>query len=114
MLTESSLALSREGLGERLLGFVAAPRPYNASSKAAQIAQAVNGSGYGSYFNSLGFLDGFSRQPASWFNVSANYLSIDRPGEPHLLGILVIPAPSESLTSMRSHILSLIDDHLAI
>ena len=53
----------------------------NASSKAAIISRSVNGSGYGDYKNSAGFLDGFTQQPAQWFNVSAQYIATDPPGE---------------------------------
>ena len=52
----------------------------NATSKAAIISRSVNGSGYGDYKNSAGFLDGFTKQPAQWFNVSALYLATDPPG----------------------------------
>lgn len=41
----------------------------------------MNGSGYGDYKNSAGFLDGFTQFPAQWFNVSATFLATDPPGK---------------------------------
>ena len=52
----------------------------NATSKAQIISRSVNGSGYGVYKNTVGFLDGFTQQPAQWFNASLQYSLTDPPG----------------------------------
>ncbi|DBA92269.1 TPA: hypothetical protein ACH3X2_003703 [Trebouxia sp. C0005] len=59
----------------------------NTTSKAAIDSRAVNGSGYssapgaayGAYGNQPGFLNGFTQQPAQWFNASAVYVQTDPP-----------------------------------
>lgn len=54
----------------------------NATSKAALISAAVNGSGYGVYGNPTGYLDGLSHDnPAAWFNLSTNFARIQPPGK---------------------------------
>lgn len=61
----------------------------NASSKAAQVTRAVNGSGYGAFGNPSQYLDGLSSQnPAAWFNLSNTFAAIDPPGWSRLLNEL--------------------------
>ncbi|KAK9827504.1 hypothetical protein WJX74_006310 [Apatococcus lobatus] len=51
----------------------------NATSKTQIISRSVNGSGYGIYKNTVGFLDGFTQQPAQWFNASLQFYLTDPP-----------------------------------
>lgn len=53
----------------------------NANSKAQTISRSVNGSGYGVYKNTVGYLAGLSLQnPAAWFNASLVFYQTDPPG----------------------------------
>ncbi|DBB11917.1 hypothetical protein WJX82_007641 [Trebouxia sp. C0006] len=57
--------------------------PYNASgtaTKAAQISAAFSGSGYGSLGTQAGYVASLLQRPATWFNKTATYVTVDPPG----------------------------------
>ncbi len=50
------------------------------ATKAAQISAAFNGSGYGSLGTQAGYVASLLQRPATWFNATATYVTVDPPG----------------------------------